>query len=102
MRGDTRHAGPSMLAVRMKSPIAPPRITRMRFMLYCSGALRAPKSTASSAVTDRRYKLIPRKREGQNYPTVNERDDMQEAPAENAPRTPADLIAKHIRNRHPK
>ena len=55
------------------------------------------------AVTDRRYKcLIPRTRDCENHATIDERNRVQEAPAENAPRAPVNLIAKHVRDRNPK
>src|SRR6266513_1885764 len=67
--------------VRMKSPIAPPRTTRMRF--------NAPR-------------LILRKRAGEDRNPVDGCDTVHRAPAHVAPRAPIDLVAQQVWHRHPK
>src|SRR5690242_102827 len=92
--------------VRMKSPIAPPRITRMRFICYCSGALCAPGTNdclfASAVIPIYRDSLVLRKCITENHTTVSQRDRMQTAPAKSSSCAPINLIAKNVRNRHPK
>src|SRR5215472_18423427 len=90
--------------VRMKSPIAPPRTTRIRFIFYCShgpvGRLVVKSNKFAFAgqrlVATAKRCLILRKREGENHAAVNERNGMQTAPAKNCSRAPVDLIAKHV------
>src|SRR6516225_6534402 len=99
--------------VRMKSPIAPPRITRIRFM--CGNIDFQSVYPAVCKLLDqlsgqylcwrtrrRTTFLILRKREGENHAAVNERNSMQTAPAKNCSRAPVDLIAKHVRDCDPK
>src|SRR5205823_6594382 len=89
--------------VSMKSPIAPPRITRMRFIQFTVAPLserrnEAPVASApETAATD----LVLRKREPENHAAVNQHDSMQTAPAKNTASGPINLIAKNVRNRHP-
>src|SRR5436190_19716888 len=62
-----------------------------------------PNLLALSAVADRRYSLlVVGKRECENHAAVNQRDNMQTAPAKRAPRGPIDLITQDIRNGDPK
>src|SRR5438477_11242428 len=97
--------------VRMKSPIAPPRITSMRFILYCShgpvGRLTAESKnkfafTGHRPVATAKRSLILHKGEGEDHAAVNERGSMQTAPAKDCSRAPVNLIAKHVRDRDPK
>src|SRR5438552_331742 len=76
----------------MKSPIAPPRITRMRFMLYCPRCRRS--QTAATG-------LISRKRETENDRAITKRDRVQGAPAESGTRTPINLVAEQVRHCDP-
>src|SRR5882724_202503 len=80
-------------SVRMKSPIAPPRITRMRFI----GCPRIGSARWKHALP-----LILRKRERENHTAIDQGDSVQTAPAKDATRAPVDLIAKDIRDRDPK
>ncbi len=65
----------------MKSPIAPPRITRMRF--------NAPR-------------LILRQRAGEDRNPVDAHDTVHRPPAHVAPRAPIDLVAQQVWQRHSK
>ena len=68
--------------------------------------LQRPLSSAANFDPSRRhgghYSLISRQRECENHAAINERDCMQETPAENAARAPVDFIAKQVRDRNPK
>src|SRR5215472_8145494 len=85
--------------VRMKSPIAPPRITRMRFIRFTVAALyeRRNYSRRSETATD----LVLGKREFENHAAVHQRERMQAPPAKNTTCAPINLVAKDIRNCHP-
>src|ERR1044071_9267230 len=94
----------------MKSPIAPPRMTRMRPSIYCSGGpvgrfIVEIKSDLRRAATDRWLQrsvvLISREGKRENHAAVNQCDGMQKAPAKPAPCAPINLIPQHIRNGHP-
>ena len=88
--------------MRMKSPIAPPRITRMRFIAHCSDGSWSAETMIECLRRDRRsLRLILRKREPENHATVNQRDSVQTPPAKNAARAPINLIAKDVRNCDP-
>src|SRR4029077_14079445 len=95
--------------VRMIWSIAPPRITRMRFMFFVATVLWAVFiDEIETACLDRpqaggyrRVPLILRKRELENYTTVNQRDCMETAPAKNTASAPTNLIAKDVRDRDP-
>src|ERR1051326_1526892 len=65
-------------SVRTKSPIAPPRMTRMRF------------------------RSVTRDGASEKSGTVEEKQTVGEAPPAVAARTPVDLIAHQIRHRDPK
>src|SRR5256885_14962090 len=65
-------------SVRMKSPIAPPRITRMRFNSILS------------------------ERVGEDRDAVERRDAVNGVPARVCLRAPTNLIAQQIGHRHPK
>src|ERR1700730_11210457 len=74
----------------MKSPIAPPRITRMRFICR------------KSAVIDRRYrKSIPRDGVRENRSSVKQGQAVRKSPAPRRARTPIYLIAQKVRHRDP-
>src|SRR5256714_445950 len=63
--------------VRTKSPMAPPRMTRIRF-----------RSVLNDGA-------------GQNGSAVEKKDAVSDAPAAVRPRAPADLVAQQVRHRHP-
>src|SRR6266568_6545550 len=87
--------------VKIKSPIAPPRITRIRFMSFAV-ALLYERRPIGTTVIDRRYKfLIPRKRKCENGGAIEQRDAMHQAPAYGAACAPVDLIAKQVRGHDP-
>src|SRR6266487_3539220 len=88
--------------VRIKSPIAPPRITRMRFILLCRGRCPQRQPFSPTARLGGHYILISRKREGQNRAAINERDRMQKTPPQNAARAPVDLVTQNVRDGNPK
>src|SRR6266487_1296832 len=64
-----------------------------------SGALIRPPGTDHSY---RSRPSVSRKRKCENHAAIDERKSVQETPAEDAPRAPVNLIAKHIRDRNPK
>src|SRR6266496_1351204 len=89
--------------VRMKSPIAPPRMTRTQFILYCSGAMSAETIVSHGLGGHRpplQFLILP-EREGKNHTAIDQGESMQTAPAKNAPCTPVDLIAKDVRDCDP-
>jgi len=55
----------------------------------------------SSAVAERRYSLVLRKRELENYAAVKQRYRMQAPPAESTARAPINVIAKDVWDRDP-
>src|SRR4029079_5949431 len=101
-RGRASRSALSAGKVRMKSSIAPPRITRMRFMRFTVETL-CERRNQSSSLSDSRTAtdLVSRKREPENYESVSQHDRMQATPAKNTASAPIDLIAKDVRNRHP-
>src|ERR1041385_2640203 len=98
--------------VRIKSPIAPPRITKIRFINLLEPQPSGPCAhveTGNCAFIDwpqadgyTKGRSILREREGENHAAVNERKSMQTAPAKNCSRAPVDLIAQHVRDCDPK
>src|SRR5215470_2205236 len=80
--------------VRMKSPIAPPRTTRMRFILLFYQ--RRYLDPATRRWLRRNSGLVMPKRERENHAAVDQRDCVQKAPAKGAPCAPVNLIAQHI------
>jgi hypothetical protein len=52
-------------------------------------------------VATEKFLLVLRKREPENYAAVNQRDNMQTAPAKNTASAPINLVAKDVRNRYP-
>src|SRR6266849_3630483 len=87
----------------MKSPSAPPRITRMRFIFCCRGRCPQRRGGRPAAGTASRYKkLVTRECEGENCRAVKQHDRMHEATTDHTARTPIDLITQQVGHCYPK